>query len=277
MSRWLNLVSFVSSVPRKWQLAALAASVWFALVTVASAGVTGDPSEFSLCPLSFAVPADSQTGLLCSHSETTGGQLTIGSSTVPISSNPDTVDLGAYSNTGAGFLGPEVIVTPINGEVFGGPAQVVPGGLLGLSGLLAPLSQPTDPINGVTASIELAGPTTPATVVDPTATMAFFCATGPLGSCDGSPSPYSVVTVPIKVHLHNDAVLGPTCYIGSNASPIVLNLVETPTSQPVTSSGGPGETRSSAPAWRWRILLSPSREPTAVGFLGRSTSTRPST
>ena len=49
------------------------------------------------------------------------------------------------------FLGPEAIVTPTNGEVFGGPGQVVPGGLLGLTGQLAPLSRPLDPINEVTS------------------------------------------------------------------------------------------------------------------------------
>jgi len=214
-----------------------AASMAFGLATVASAGVTGDPSEFSLCPTSFTPPTDTTTGLFCSHSETTGGQLTIGNSTVQITNNPDTVDFGAYSIDPAGFFGPEVIVTPTNGEVFGGPAQVVPGGLLGLTGELAPLSKPLDPINQVTSSLELAGPITPATVLDPTATKYFFCAAGPLFSCSDTPSPGSVVTVPIKVHLHNP-VLGPNCYIGSNAHPIVLNLQETPTSNPVLGENG---------------------------------------
>ena len=229
--------SSVSSVVRRLVGIAAAAAASMALATVASAGVTGDPSEFSLCPTSFTAPADSQTGLLCSHSETTGGQLTIGNSTVQITNNPDTVDFGAYSNGPAGFFGPEVIVTPTNGQVFGGPAQVVPGGLLGLTGQLAPLSKPLDPINEVTSSIELAGPIKPATVVDPTATKAFFCAVGPLFACSDTPSPASVVTVPIKVHLHNP-VLGPNCYIGSNAHPIVLNLQETPTSNPVLGGSG---------------------------------------
>ena len=121
------------------------------MATVSSASVTGAPSEFGLCPLTFTAPADSQTGLLCSHSETTGGMLTIGNSTVTISNNPDTVDFGAYSITSAGFFGPEVIVTPTNGEVFGGPAQEVPGGLLGLTGI-------SNSVNDVTSSIELAGP-----------------------------------------------------------------------------------------------------------------------
>jgi hypothetical protein len=213
----------------------IAAALSLALPAPSSAAVTGDPSEFDLCPTSF-VPPNGES-LLCSHSETTGGQLTIGNSTVSISNNPDTVDFGTYSNSGLGILGVAVIVTPTNGMVFGGPAQVVPGGLLGLTGELAPLSKPLDPINQVTSSIELAGPITPNTVVDPTATKAFFCGTGPLFSCLDGPSPASVITVPVKVHLHNP-VLGPNCYIGSNANPIVLNLQETANSAPVTSGAG---------------------------------------
>src|SRR3984957_7070388 len=231
LSRWLNGSARASLNTRSLHLTfaavltALVASMSLVLAATAYAGVTGDPSEFSLCPINFTPPNGEQ--LLCSHSETTGGTLTIGNSTVTISNNPDTVDLGAYSNSGLGLFGVEVIVTPTNGLIFGGPAQVVPGGLLGLTGTLAPLSQPLDPINQVTSSLELAGPITPATVVDPTATMAFFCGGGPLGNCLDGPSPFSVTTIPIKVHLHNDAVLGPNCYIGSDTSPIILNLEET--------------------------------------------------
>jgi hypothetical protein len=223
---------------RSFGLVTLVASVLLASATVISAGVTGDPSEFSLCPTSFKPPAGAGP-LFCSHSETTGGQLTIGNSTATINNNPDTGDFGAYgpSRFGGFFSKPEVIVTPTNGQLFGGPAQVVPGGLLGLTGALAPLSKPLDPINQVTSSIELAGPITPATVVDPTATQAFFCATGPLNGCVGVPNPSIALKVPVKIHLHN-LVLGPNCYIGSNADPIVLNLQETPTSRPVPSGNG---------------------------------------
>jgi hypothetical protein len=218
------------------RLATIAAALSLALFTTSWAAVTGDPSEFNLCPTSFVKPA-SATFLLCSHSETTGGQLTIGNSTVTISNNPDTTDLGSYPTTHFGFLGPEALVTPTNGQIFGGPAQVVPGGLLGLTGTLAPLSKPLDPVNQVTSSIELAGPITPNTVVDPTGTKAFFCATGSLGSCFGAPSPFSAIRVPIKVHLHN-LLLGPNCYIGTNTNPIVLNLQETPTSAPIENGVG---------------------------------------
>src|SRR5580692_10905984 len=238
MSRRLNqpiCVSLYNYCHSKFAIIGLAAmllvSISLAFATVSRASVTGDPSEFGLCPIDFTPPGGAP--VLCSHSETTGGTLTIGNSTVTISNNPDTVDLGAYSTSGLGLFGVEVIVTPTNGLVFGGPAQEVPGGLLGLTGIV------NVSLNDVTSSIELAGPVTPATVVDPTAMSAFFCGGGPLGSCDDGPSAYSVVTVPIKIQLNN-SVLGSNCFIGSNSDPIVLNLVETPTSQPQISSGGPG-------------------------------------
>lgn len=231
MSRRLTRSGRVSLDTRAGLFAAIVlAFISFVGSTVARASVTGDPSEFSVCPINFTPP--NGESLLCSHSETTGGTLTIGNSTVTIANNPDTVDFGAYSNSGLGIFGVEPIVTPTNGQVFGGPAQEVPGGLLGLTGLN--LS-----VNNVTSSIELAGPTTAATVVDPTAASAFFCGAGPIGACDDGPSQFSVVTVPVKVHLMNPT-LGPSCYIGSDSNPIVLNLVETPTSTPQQSSGGPG-------------------------------------
>ena len=228
-----SVIAFVTRILLR--LTTLAAALSLALSTTSSAAVTGGLSEFNLCPTSFVTPPG--VSLLCSHNETTGGELTIGNSTVTISNNPDTVDFGAYGTSSLGFFGKAAIVTPTNGQVFGGPAQVVPGGLLGLTGILAPLSKPLDPVNEVTSSIELAGPITPATVVDPTATAAFFCATGALNACFGVPSPSSVLRVPIKVHLHN-LLLGPNCYIGSKANPIVLNLQETPTSHPVESAAG---------------------------------------
>jgi hypothetical protein len=111
--------------------------------------------------------------------------------------------------------------------------------LIGITGVLGKVLSPLDPINGVTASVELAGPMTAATVLDPTAVRYFFCATGAIASCFGSPSPSSAISVPIKIQLNN-AVLGTNCFAGTNANPIVLNLVETPTSQPQLSTGGPG-------------------------------------
>ena len=109
---------------------------------------------------------------------------------------------------------------------------------------------------------------TAATVVDPTAATAFFCGGGPVGACDDGPSLFSVVRVPIKVHLHNDAVLGPNCYIGSDASPIVLNLVETPTSTPSLRAEVPEEMHSFPPASKWLTTRSRFRPRADAGCLG---------
>src|SRR5580658_8336968 len=162
MSQRLNqpiCVSLYNYCHSKFAIIGLAAmllvSISLAFATVSRASVTGDPSEFGLCPIDFTPPGGAP--VLCSHSETTGGTLTIGNSTVTISNNPDTVDLGAYSTSGLGLFGIEAIVTPTNGEVFGGPAQEVPGGLLVLTGI-------SNSVNDVTSSIELAGQMTAATV-----------------------------------------------------------------------------------------------------------------
>ncbi len=114
-SRWpqwsnrTSRISFVSFV--------VFVSMMLALPHLARASVTGDPSEFNLCPIDFT-PPDGDT-LVCSHSETTGGQLTIGNPSTSISNNPDSVDLGAYSTSGLGIFAVEVIVTPTNGQING--------------------------------------------------------------------------------------------------------------------------------------------------------------
>ena len=67
------------------------------------------------------------------------------------------------------------------------------------------------------------------------------------------------------------------CYIGSDANPIVLNLAETPTNTPVTTTGGPGGNALINTGIEVADNPSPSRELTAADFLGWSTSTPPST
>jgi hypothetical protein len=127
---WHSIFKNFGLVAARGIFAAIALiSLSFALTTAAWASVTGDPSEFNLCPINFTPPGGAT--LLCSHSETTGGTLTIGNSTVTISNNPDTVDLGAYNTSGLGIFGVAVIVTPTNGQVFGGPVHVVPGAYWG--------------------------------------------------------------------------------------------------------------------------------------------------
>lgn len=184
------------------------AALSLAFAPSASASVTGAKSEFANCPTSFFSPPTGQPGL-CNHDEAFAGQIQIGKLTVPITL-ADSVDFGSYDPTGqGGYLTQSAVVRPANGQMFSGPGQTVPGGLLGIIG------QGTS-VNAVTASIELAEPTTPNTVVDPTATSTFFAAVNAL--IGGT-----VLRVPVKIHLNN-STLGPSCYLGSNATPIVLAL-----------------------------------------------------
>jgi hypothetical protein len=192
--------------------------------------VTGSLSEFNLCPVDFT-NASVVYGVLCGHSETTGGQIKLGNSSAPLSNNPDTVDVGAYrpSSQTQDQANQLAIVLPTNGRMFGGPAQPVPGGLLGLmcpSGipavsLLCQQATTNPNLAGVTASLELAAPPSPATLLEPTADTYWF---DPFAALGGSFGSTALLRVPVKFHLQN-VLLGSSCYVGSDASPIVLSLM----------------------------------------------------
>lgn len=83
--------------------------------------------------------------------------------------------------------------------------QIVPGGIVGLTGLtwLAELLGSAE--QALYADIELAG--TP------------------------GPPLLETLSLPVKIHLTN-TVLGNNCYIGSNANPILLDLITGTTSPP---------------------------------------------
>jgi len=87
--------------------------------------------------------------------------------------------------------------------------QSVPGGIVGLTGLtwLAMLLSPSQ--QALSADIELAG-------------------------MPGPPLP-ETLSLPVKIHLTN-TILGSNCYIGSNANPIVLDLITGTTSPPPLNS-----------------------------------------
>lgn len=184
------------------------------LISASGALAFGEPSDFGTCPVAFL---SGPTGGGCANTETTGGQITIGKSTVMITNNPDTVDFGFYSANNGDL---RAIVLPSNGQMFGGPAQAVPGGTLDL---------PTSGTTSVTASLELAAPATPEAVLDPTATSYFYNPDAAIG-IDSGPA----LQIPVKVQLHN-ATLGPSCFIGSNSDPIVLSLSPTAASNPTLS------------------------------------------
>jgi hypothetical protein len=165
---------------------------------------TGEWANFSDCPLSRSTLEN------CVYSVTTGGSVTLGSKTVPIK-NPVILQ-GGFEGESAEikFFGAE------DGNTLSKTPQPVPGGLAGLvkcneiSNLLLRLSCEItfeNGLTGVNATLELAAPAT--TIQLNTENLLFEEGTA-LG-------------LPVKVHLENP-FLGSSCYVGSNAKPIVVNL-----------------------------------------------------
>jgi hypothetical protein len=172
----------------------------------------GEYAQFAQCPLSH--PAL----VFCTFSESSGGFFQVGKKTVPLK-NPVILQGGLEFNEAeeAQFVGAE------NGETLSKTPQPVPGGLLGVE---APKSWPlflqilfNETINkgltGVTATVELAAPAS---------------------SIKVSPENISgeegdALVLPVKIKLDN-AFLGSSCYIGSNAHPVVINFTTGETSPP---------------------------------------------
>jgi hypothetical protein len=124
----------------------------------------------------------------CVYSETTSGKFVLGNATVPVS-RPVIIQ--------GGLNGSGEIVAPLNGaETLSRTPLPIPGGLLGIE-LLGNLTE-------VTATAELAG----------TASIT------------------SSVILPLKTKLDNPllggALLGPNCYVGTDAEPIALNMTYGP-------------------------------------------------
>jgi hypothetical protein len=164
---------------------------------------TGEFEQFGECPLSRETLGN------CVYSVSSGGAFTVGSKEVPLV-NPVTLQGGTE---GAGestkFFGAE------NGETLSKTAQPVPGGLLGI---VAPKWWPiwiqnwfnnliNEGLTGVTATVELAAPATSITLN-----------TNNLLNRSGT-----ALGLPAKIKLSN-AILGSSCYIGSNSSPVQIDF-----------------------------------------------------
>jgi hypothetical protein len=171
----------------------------------------GEFAPFADCPLSTSGLSD------CVLAETNGGEFTIGKKTVPINK---TITLqGGFIEEEAGlkFVGAE------DGNTLSKTALPVPGGLLGV---VAPKTWPewlqnlfNEFINkgftGVTATTELAAPAS-----------SIGLSTENLLFEEGI-----ALSLPVKIKLSN-VFLGSNCYVGSNSSPIVINLTTGTTSPP---------------------------------------------
>lgn len=193
-----------------------------AMMSPVSAATPIDPeSPFNRCPIeqitglvANGVTIDGQTS--CISALTTGGSFQIGKTVVPITA-PSSLQMGSYTDTASGDL---VQLPPADGSIFVSSPLPIPGGLLGIAGLDNVLPS----LTGVTATVELASTTPPDVDI-----IALY--TGGV-----------VVSLPVKIHLKNP-VLGSTCYLGTDAKPIVLNLSAGTTdppapNQPITGASG---------------------------------------
>ena len=146
-------------------------------------------SQFTGCPTTAEVPVV----YACEHAAVTGGHFQMGSKDVPIKNKMDLV--GGVDNTLSG---------PIYKASLTKVKQLVPGGVIGLTGLDWLVNFLSIESLQLFAVTELAG--TPSAAEE-------------------------IISLPVKVHLINPA-LGNNCYVGSTSNPIKLNVTFNTTSPP---------------------------------------------
>jgi len=187
----------------------------------------GEFADFAQCPVT--------TATACIFAKTESGKFIVGKKTVPIEK---TITLqGGLKETESGKL---EFVAAKDGNTLSKTPQKVPGGLSGLvncteikgSGFLEKIERASceaifeNGLTGVNATTELAGPAS-SIQID----------LGNLLSATGT-----ALQLPVKVHLENP-LLGGSCFVGSNASPVVLPLTTGTTAPPLPNKpikGNPG-------------------------------------
>lgn len=202
-----------------------------ALICASSALATpkGEFAVFAQCPLTNPELSG------CVNAKTESGQFTLGKQTVPIK-NAITLQGGFIEKAGK-----FTFVAAKNGETLSKTAQPVPGGLAGLvncpeiSNFLERIACEVvfeNGVTGVNATTELAAPASSIALNEENL----------LGE-EGT-----ALSLPVKVKLDNP-LLGSECYIGSNSSPVVLNLTTGTTSPPLPNKpikGSAGNLESNA-------------------------------
>jgi hypothetical protein len=183
-----------------------------------------DYAPFADCPLSN--PATD----VCIFAQTESGRLIIGKKTIPIT-RAITLQGGVHENV---QTGKQEFVGAADGDALSRALQAVPGGLLEI---VAPKLLPRtlrerfyafvdQGVTNVTATVELAAPASSIRVS--TQDLIEAKAVG--------------LSLPVKVKLSNP-FLGASCYIGSNAHPIVIPLTtgttsRSPLHKPITGKPG---------------------------------------
>jgi len=201
------------------------AAVALAALAFSATAMAGKPTgvfaNFGNCPTKTAGVR------FCTFAQTTSGEFKIKKTAVPITKTITLQGGIIQSESGA-----ETWVNAANGaETLSKTPQTVPGGLLKI---IAPKGWPeilqiifneivNKGITGVTATTELVGNVT----INRT------------GLFTGAPD---ALDLPVRVHLENE-FLGPSCYVGSKAHPVNVELTTGTTSpplpnEPITGSVG---------------------------------------
>jgi hypothetical protein len=208
---------------------ALVAVGMLSMATTAFAAPKGPYAVFAQCPTS--TPGVE----LCNYAQITSGEVAIGSTKVPINKTL-TLQGGAVAIATNTFA----LVPAKNGESLSKTELNVPGGLLDLinceeikgNGFFETLARDAckavfeNKTTGVTATTEL---------VATASNLAIFNLASLVEESG------TALVLPVRVHLKNP-LLGNSCYIGSEASPIQLHLTTGTTSPPAPNSPISGKT-----------------------------------
>jgi hypothetical protein len=174
-----------------------------ASIASASAAPKGEFAVFAQCPTASVES--------CLYAKTESGKIQIGKENVPI--EKAIVLQGGLEEIGTGEF---KMVAAKDGNTLVKAPQKVPGGLSGLvkcNEIENPIERAAcelvfeNNLTGVTATTELAAPASSVTLN----IVNYLNETG------------TALRLPVKVHLENP-FLGSSCYVGSNSSPIIVEL-----------------------------------------------------
>jgi len=224
----------IIKLPARWLVSVRKRTLAVALVLMAPLALaspvlatepTGDFAVFKQCPRFTAGVS------FCVFSQVKGGEVKVAKTAVPIEKTITLQGGFTFDETTEA----ETFVGALNGETLTKVPQKVPGGLAALvrcneiRNILERLACELvfeNGVTGVTATTELAKPAS-----------AIGINTANLRNEEGV-----ALSVPVKVKLNNP-FLGNACYIGSGASPVVLNLTTgttnpPPPNKPIAGSAG---------------------------------------
>jgi hypothetical protein len=201
-------------LPRRTVVAVVVVTAVTASISMAASAMAvpkGAYSVFADCPVTTAQG--------CIYATTESGEFIVGNETVPIV-KPQVLQGGFNENE----AGEQSFVAARDGNTLTKTPQKVPGGLAGLvkcneiSNFVERIACEVvfeNGVTGVNAIVELAAP----------------ASTIGLNESNLLTETGTALSLPVKVHLENP-FLGSACYIGSNASPIIINLTTGTTSPP---------------------------------------------